>query len=151
MEKLRDLLKNGYFIKKNFESKEEFFAEAARVLKADSVVTEGFHNAILRREENFPTGLLTLSIPVAIPHTEYEFVNKESILFCNFEKPISFKRMDDPNETVSAELAIMLLIKDKNHHMESLVELMGLIQSDQLPALKNATTYEECLKIISEV
>lgn len=150
MQKLRELLKNGYFIRQEFETREDFFKEASRILKKDSIVTDGFYNALVQREEKFPTGLKTLTIPVAIPHAEFEYVNKESILFCNFNKPLSFYRMDEPTETVSVEIAIMLLIKDKNNHMESLVELMGLIQSEYLIALKNANSYEECLAIITE-
>lgn len=151
MQKLKELFENGYFLREDFKTKNDFFKEAARILKNDSVVTEGFYEAILQREAQFPTGLVTLSIPVAIPHTEFEYVNKESIVFCNFDNPLSFNRMDDPTQTVSAEFAIMLLIKDKNNHMESLVELMELIQSEQLVELKRAKTYEECMKIISEV
>src|SRR5690554_5511808 len=150
MEKLRELLQNGYFIKDKFDSKEDFFKKVYKILSADAVVKDGFYDEIVEREYNYPTGLKTLSIPVAITHTELEYVLKESIMFCNFEEPVEFNKMDNPTEKIMVEVAIMLVIKDKNNHMESLVELMNLIQSPKLIQLKEANNLDECIKIISE-
>lgn len=150
MKALIELVKNGYYFKKNFCNKSEFFSFADEFLHSKKVVDDRFLEMITNREEQYPTGLVTMTIPVAIPHTDFEHVYKDSILICSFDESVPFRRMDNPDEEIKVELAIMLLINKKEKHMDTLVDLMKLLQSPSLVKLKNAGTLEGCLKILEE-
>ena len=54
----------------------EIITALADELKKKKIVKEEFLNHTLDREKNFPTGLATTSLGVAIPHTDSEFVNE---------------------------------------------------------------------------
>ena len=51
---------------------------------------EGFTEAILKREKDYPTGLDVNGIGVAIPHTDAEHVKKEGISIAVLNPPIEF-------------------------------------------------------------
>lgn len=150
MKALIDLVKKGYYFKKNFSNQTDFFTFADEFLRSKNVIDTKFLEMITKREAEYPTGLVTMTIPVAIPHTDFDHVFKDSILICSFDESIPFRRMDNPDEEIRVELAIMLLISKKEKHMDALVDLMKLLQSPSLTQLKSAGSLEECLKILEE-
>lgn len=151
MQNLVHLLKKSYFIKKDFSTKEAFFNYTSQFLLNEQVVNTKFYEKIIRRENEFPTGLVTPTIQVAIPHTEFECVEQDAIVICSFPNGLSFHRMDVPEELLNVSVAFMLLIKDKSNHINFLMDLMRLLQSDRLEKFKEANTLEQCIQIIKEI
>lgn len=151
MENLVRLLNNGFFFKKEFNSKNDFFEFADQFLQSKYIVNSRFLPMIIERELHYPTGLITSTIPVAIPHTEFESVEMDSILICSFIKPLQFNRMDNPDEILDVTLAFLLLIKNKDNHINFLMDLMTLLQSNKLSYIKEANTLQECIQIIKEI
>lgn len=151
MDNLVKLLNNGFFYKREFNSKKEFFEFANQILQSNKIVNTRFLPMITERELNYPTGLITPTIPVAIPHTEFECIETDSILICSFTKPIQFNRMDKPDEVLDVSLAFLLLIKSKDNHLTFLIDLMTLLQSNKLSYIKEANTLQECIQIIKEI
>ncbi|MGN0485161.1 MAG: PTS sugar transporter subunit IIA [Lachnospiraceae bacterium] len=122
-------------------------ATADRLMKAGST-RPGFDNALIQREQTYPTGLQTKTIPVSMPHADYSFVKDEMVDITIFEHPVLFHRIDCPQETVEAEIAFMLLLKGAHEQLEALKELAKVLQSPKLPELKDAKSKEEVLKIM---
>lgn len=109
----------------------EALSEIADVLYDKGYVKEGYKDAILKREEEFPTGILTRGINVAIPHTDVKFVNKASIAVGISEKPLRFYAMDEPEEQIDVYLIIMLALKEPHGHIEMLQKVINLIKDQK--------------------
>lgn len=151
MEEFFDFVKLGLFQRKHYESREEYLSDTAKMLLQKGMVKEGFEAVIRKREEEYPTGILTVTIPVSIPHAEFEFVNQESIVVTVFEEPVSFRRMDAPDQEIGAKVSFMLLLKDAHKHMAVLQQLAFLMQSQALRRVQDANSMEEFEAQLREV
>lgn len=99
-------------------------------LAAAGHVKESFKDALLAREERFPTGLPTQVMPVAIPHTDVEHVNRSFISVARLSAPVPFQEMGANARTVEVRLVCMLAIADKTSQLGTLQALIGMF-SDQ--------------------
>ena len=61
------------------EKDSEIIQIMAENLVDQGLVKESFVPAILKREDEFPTGLPTEGVSVAIPHTDAEHVRKKTL------------------------------------------------------------------------
>jgi len=104
----------------------------ADVMFQEGYVNEGFHNAIIRREENFPTGLPTGEINVAIPHTDPEYVNRPAVCLGILDSPVKFNVMGMENETVLVSVLFMLAIKKKEDQLGLLQKLIATCQDQEM-------------------
>ena len=53
-----------------------------------------FIGMIKKREKEFPTGLETISMGIAVPHVDSEYAKDSALVLCRFAHPIKFYRMD---------------------------------------------------------
>jgi PTS system galactitol-specific IIA component len=91
-----------------------------------------FFEKVIEREKNFPTGIKTKSIGIAIPHTQPEFVNKSSICVGILNKPIIFHQMTNENGTVEVSIIFLLALTDANKHVNVLQNLVKIIKNESL-------------------
>lgn len=151
MEDFIKLAENGYFHVAEFSTWREYMKMTAERLHKTGDVTDGFSRALIVREENYPTGLETMSLVAAIPHAEFQYVNRELVDITVFTSPVMFRRMDDPEVEVPVEVAYMLLLKESHAHLKALQELMQLFQSESFPKILEVKTKEELLELLKEV
>lgn len=114
------------------ENDKEILGQMADVMFQEGYVNEGFHNAIIRREENFPTGLPTGEINVAIPHTDPEYVNRPAVCLGILDSPVKFNVMGMENETVLVSVLFMLAIKKKEDQLGLLQKLIATCQDQEM-------------------
>ncbi|WP_199860670.1 PTS sugar transporter subunit IIA [Oceanobacillus damuensis] len=95
-------------------------------------VKETFKQAVLDREEKFPTGLLIDGIGVAIPHTDSIHVNKATIAVCILKEPVLFQHMVAKGEVVQVHLIFMLVIQDSSNQVHVLQSIINLLQDRQV-------------------
>ena len=74
------------------------------------IVKDTYKQAILEREQSFPTGLKTGGINVAIPHADICHVNEAAICVAVLKTPAPFRAMDEPDNDVPVSLVIMLAL-----------------------------------------
>ncbi|CAJ1190880.1 PTS family fructose mannitol porter component IIA [Companilactobacillus paralimentarius DSM 13238 = JCM 10415] len=114
-----------------------------------NVVKESYKDAIIKREEEFPTGLNAPSCGIAIPHTDAIHVNKPQIAIARLAQPVKFLQMGDGAD-VEAKLIFMLALKEPHAQLETLQKLMALIQNEtavaELIAAKDSKTVINVLK-----
>lgn len=120
------------------KSSEELLSLLSEELVKRGYVKEGYREALLERERNYPTGLVfNGSFSVAIPHTNIDFTKKEVMVVAKTRNhPIPFRRMDNPAEEVSVETVFLFAIQESKRYIQFL--------SDFLEALKD----ENCQKVI---
>ena len=124
--------KNYLAVSLSGENDKEILGQMADVMFQEGYVNEGFHNAIIRREENFPTGLPTGEINVAIPHTDPEYVNRPAVCLGILDSPVKFNVMGMENETVLVSVLFMLAIKKKEDQLGLLQKLIATSQDQEM-------------------
>lgn len=88
---------------------------------------------------------------VAIPHTDPEHVKKPVISIARMNKPVTFHEMGQHNQTVEVELIFTLALNDKQNHLETIQQLIGLFsESETMIKLKQASTEKELMDIICQ-
>lgn len=114
------------------------------------VVDDRYRDAILTRESKFPTGLLTTTMGVAIPHTDADKVIEPQIGFMRLKEPVVFHQMGD-NQEIEVRLIFMLALKKSADQLQMLQTLMELFQNQAaMDRLLRVTTADEVVEIMRE-
>ncbi|MGV2444446.1 UNVERIFIED_CONTAM: PTS sugar transporter subunit IIA [Bacillus sp. ATCC 13368] len=108
--------------------------EALRIL-ADSLLDQGFihdsfYESLIKREKNFPTGLETYDMGIAIPHTEPQHVKQDSIAVAVLDKPILFQDMVDKNNSINVKVIFLLGLSKSTKHLNILKQIFELIKEE---------------------
>ncbi len=119
------------FINQDFLDERDYFRTVSDHLRKEGKVRDSFFKSILQREENYPTGLDTGKIKVAIPHTDYTNANTTQLVVTTFRKPVGFHQMDEPDYIIPVNLAIMILFNNPEKQPEMLKYIMGIVQSQE--------------------
>lgn len=146
------LHKDLVFLKYKATDLETLINNLSEVLYTKGYVKKSYATAILDREKQFPTGLNTPGINIAMPHTYPEHVIKPAILIATLDKPISFHEMGNSSNTVQAKLIFMLAVTDPKGHLEILSKLMSIFsKEDKLIDLYNSSQPEELIDKLNKV
>lgn len=142
---------NDVFVQMDFDTKKEFFKFITSHLRKENKIKDGFKDSLLNREKSFPTGLVTESMGIAIPHTEYEYSNTNQIVVTTLKKPLKFNRMDDPVKTVDVSIILLILFDKPEKQPEILKQIMTTIQDkDFLDELLQQNNVTEVLKLFKK-
>lgn len=129
------------------DSKEQVLTVLGSQLMKSGFVKDGFIDSILKREENYPTGLPTEPFGVAIPHTDADMVNDSTIAFASLKQPVQFSMMGNNDVPVNVKLVFMLALKNPDDQLEMLQKLVELFQDPdvltKLAETKDANTVNE--------
>jgi len=140
------------FVKLNVEALnwEEAVKKLAEPLYEKGYVKETYLNALVNREKKYPTGLcLKGSTNAALPHADIEHVNKPALVVGILNRPVKFKRMDNPNEDVSVEIIFMPALDKPHTYVKFLKRLATMLQdSEFLERLKSARSTSSMANIL---
>ncbi len=125
--------------------KEDAIRRLADGLYTLDYVREGYIENVIKREEAFPTGLPT-SIPVAICHTEAQYVKQSALAVGTLVTPIAFMEMGTPERTVNAEIIFLLALNDPKQQVPWLRKMVTIFK-DQA-TLKRIRDAEDPLKLV---
>ena len=113
-------------------------------------VKDTYKDAIIQREKNNPTGLPTMGVKVALPHTDTIHVNEPAIALGILEEPVIFEDMGS-GEELEVEIVFMLAVKNPSAQVKVLKKLIDLFQdSELLISLKNSENKSEAYRLIQE-
>lgn len=130
-------------------SRDEVLKLAADHLKQAGYVTDGFFQALLKRENMFPTGICFGDTCVAIPHAEPGFVRKPVMLIMTLERPVRFVNMEDCEAEIPVEIVFVLAFTDSEKHLNVLQRLSALIRdSGTAAALREAVDQEKLREVL---
>lgn len=99
----------------------------AERLRAGGYVTDGYAAAVVAREREFPTGLQTAGVGVALPHADPEHVRSAAIAVVTLRRPVRFAVMGDPSEQVGVGVAFLLALADAHSQLRALRLLAELV------------------------
>lgn len=128
------------------ETKEAVLQTMASNLKAKNLVKDTYLDAVIKREQEFATGLPTAGYSVAIPHTDVEHVNQKTLSVAVLKEPVDFGVMGDPVETTPVKIVFLLAMDEANTQLSLLQRLMQIFQDEE--TLKFLTNERDKEKIV---
>lgn len=132
------------------ETKEELFELVGKDLEVKGFVNKNYIEGIKKREKEFPTGLITKNLNIALPHSETEYVEKPFIYIVKLQNsPLTFNQMGD-NQEMEVSDFFFLGIKDPSKQVQLLSYLMDLFSDDNfINEYKNTTEKEKIYELIN--
>lgn len=122
---------NKYIIiRGNAGSSTEAIQLCGNALEQAGIVSSSFAEGCIKREADYPTGLPS-DIPVAIPHCQDDSIKENAVCVLFPDKPVTFRRMDDDEETIDAEIIFNLVVMNPDEHLEALQNLMGFLSNTE--------------------
>ncbi|MEM3509572.1 MAG: PTS sugar transporter subunit IIA, partial [Nitrososphaerota archaeon] len=88
------------------KDRDDLISKIGKVLIKEGYVKEGFIEAVIEREEKFPTGVES-EIPFAIPHAGYEYTIKSVIAIAVLNEPIVFGLMSNSSKLIFARIVVI--------------------------------------------
>ena len=114
------------------------------------LVKEGFIDAVISREKEFPTGLNT-PIPIALPHTEFKYSKKESFAIATLKNTISFREMGNPENRIDAKIILMPVLVKNNEEKTVFYDLFKKCRDKNIATrLLSAKSKEEIKQILEK-
>ena len=131
--------------------KEAVIKILADKLKAEGFVKDGYFENVIKREEEFPTGLPTV-IPVALCHTEAEYVNQSAMAVGTLAQPVEFHEMGTPERNIKAEIVFLLALKDPKDQISYLKTMVTVFKSKEtLETIRDATDKQALLTFLEGI
>lgn len=133
-----------------YESKEDLINSLGSLIESKQYAKEGYRESLLKREIEYPTGINMGTIGIAIPHTDKNLVNINTIAVAVLEEGIAFEDMGGSDEVIHAEIVMVLVMKEPKMHNSFLKKLIVMLQEQEVvERFRNATDpadIEEMLK-----
>lgn len=131
------------------ESSNEVLQYLSDKLESLGIVKNTYKQAILKREEEFPTGITFGNYGIAIPHTDSEHVIKPQIGVMTLHEPVKFVQMASQDTLVEVNTIFILALKEAHSQIDILQKLMTLLQNtevmDKINQFKNTDEDKEIL------
>lgn len=142
--------KDLIYLNKDFSDRKEMFTNIGGVLIERGIVKPVYIEEILKREENFPTGIELEYMPVAMPHVEAKYVNENTMFVVTISKGVEFDNAEDDG-VVNAKIIFGLIVKDSEKHIDFLMKLTDLFQKKEvLEKIYNSNDEEEVVTLLKE-
>lgn len=109
---------------------EEFFSYIFQKLRQKDYVEESFFEALKERERDYPTGLKTHFMGVAIPHTDPQHIKKPFIFITKLKQPIQFGQMGSTDEQVEVHYTFVLGFDKGEQQLVLLQNLMAMFADE---------------------
>lgn len=110
------------------DDNESLLEMISKRMNLQGLVKEGFGEAVISREEKYPTGLPTVGLGVAMPHTDADHVIKESFSLSILPNPVVFREMGNPSQSVLVHIVFTLALKDNHTQLDMLHGIVSMIQ-----------------------
>lgn len=111
------------------DSEEQLFSYVAKRLKEGRYVKDSYLEGITKREEEFPTGLITKNLNIALPHSDPEHIREPFIYVVRINNNATVKQMGD-NQEMKVKDFFFLGIKEPSGQVGVLQSLMNLFMND---------------------
>lgn len=154
MTNIKELFTTKLIFESHAQEKEEVFREVGEYLRKNKFVKDEFVQEIIKRENDFPTGLdlspVSLDISnVAIPHTETEFCLTNGIALVKLKYPLKFNNMIDPQQQIDVKYLFIIINKDKDKQTNVLAELMDFFTNvENMKQIDNLDNVEDIYKYV---
>ncbi len=109
----------------------DLYQKIAAKLKEAGVVKESYFTALSQREEEFPTGLKTNFLPIALPHANPENVNQAFIAVVKTANDIAMKQMGTNEDMKTKNFFFLGITAEKQDLQVKLLQRFMQLMNDQ--------------------
>ncbi|MBX8937484.1 PTS sugar transporter subunit IIA [Enterococcus gilvus] len=133
------------------KTKEDVLAFLAEKLFEKGYVQHEYIQAIQDREAEYPTGLPSSEPGIAIPHANFEMVNKTTLAIATLKQPVEFHNMEKKQAALPIQIVIMMAIGEPHGQVEMLQKIVSIIQNEPLrKAMINTKSNKELLSLLEQ-
>lgn len=112
---------------------QELIAAMGTMLLEKGFVKPSYIQALLDREQEFPTGIAAAGVGVAIPHSDASHVLQTTTAVWVLKEPVPFHVMGGAEEDIIAvSIVFMLAINNPQDHLAFLQRLLGLFANETI-------------------
>ena len=134
------------------EDRNDCIRKIAAVMEKNGYLGPDYAEEAIRREEQYPTGLPTDGVVVAIPHANKGTVHHTGIGMAVLAKPVPFYNMADHGQQLQVEMVFLLANTDPNQQLDDLRRLMECFcEEELLQAMKAAKEPGDVLAALAQV
>lgn len=124
-----NLIEKDLIFKEDFVSLDQAFKCLSKIFLERGLVKQGYLEALMEREKNYPTGIDLTAVSqefpnIAIPHTESMYCNATKIIVIKLERDIVSKDMMNPDKDLNVKYLFMILNKDGGEQSNILAKIM---------------------------
>ena len=113
------------------KDKQEVISRLADALFAAGKVRDTYKQAVLAREEVYPTGLPLEEYNIAMPHTFAEHVIEPVIAVARLRKPVDFLEMGTADVHLPVSLVMMMAISNPQEQVGLLRRILRLLSDEE--------------------
>ena len=143
--------KENFFVNLEEKSYKGVIDYLGKHLYEKGYVKDSFVEAVLDREEEYPTGLQAPGGGVAIPHTDAEHVTTSTLGIATLKSPVDFRAMAEPEKIVPVSVVMMLAVADPEKVIPVLRKVISIVENASVvERLIDAVTKQEAIQIVIE-
>lgn len=125
------------------KNRQDLFSQVATVLKREGYVEDTYLDALNKREDEFPTGVITEYLPIALPHANPVNVKKPFIAVVQLNNPVHVLQMGLNEDEETQTFFFLGVVKEtQDLQVKLLQRFMQLMNShefvDKFKATKNS-------------
>ena len=128
----------------------DIFKDLGQTMIDKGYANENYIAGLMERESEFPTGIQTETIGVALPHTDASFVKVSKIGLLVLENSVKFGAMGGADERVDVKIVFLLGCSEGNEHLQALQNVVELIQDTEfVNTLLSLSTKDEAYELLT--
>lgn len=120
------------FLDKHYANATDYFSSIFLLLKEQGFVRGSFLEAIAAREKAYPTGLPTVPVAIALPHTDPQHVIRPFISVTRLSQPLAWHEMGNDEKTLYVHFIVLLGFVDHSSHLSALQKLMDCLADEEV-------------------
>ncbi len=142
---------NLILVNEEVSDRKEIINKLGKLLYDYGFVKESFTQAVLEREEAYPTGLNARVTGVAVPHTDTIHVLKPAVAIATLKNPVIFHGMGAPETEVEVRVVLMLAVHNPKEVVNILRKIIFVIEDDEaMRKILTANTKKEIKDVLKE-
>lgn len=144
------LSSNTIFLDMTAKNYNEVFSVVYKELLRNNYVEEGFLEALIKREEEYPTGLQGVDTVIAIPHADPVYIKRSFIAAVRTIEPVTFMEMTKSGLSLKTRIIFILGLKRDGEQLMTLKAIVDNFAKDSIlsEAFLKAKNIRECLDIL---
>lgn len=141
---------NLILLHQDFSDSKEILETLAGLAKEQGLVDDAYLPAILKREEDYPTGL-ELPVPIAIPHIDTG-CKRSFVSIATLNNPVKFKSMDRSGTDLDVKIVFLFGILDPKSQIEILRRFArSFSDKEKIMKLVEADSKERMMELLNEL
>lgn len=150
MDKIYEKVFHDVLILKDMETKEDVIKVMSDYLLDKGCISKEYYQATINREKIYPTGLPTVPIGTAIPHSEAENVLNPAVLLGILHNTVEFSDMSNRENKIDVGIVFLMALKGENNQINYLRNIADFCKHEEnMKKIYNAKKKEDAMKIFS--